>query len=170
MTRNAGWFFLLAGVFLAVPTALAAQHETPDASLAPGVENPNVTRANVATTICTAGWTGTVRPPTSYTNTLKRQQLANWGYQDKTLGNYEEDHRIPLSVGGHPSDPQNLWPQPYNIAWGARVKDKLEQYAWRGVCAGQLSLQEARAIFKGNWIEAFKERCGPEPTSSCSNR
>jgi hypothetical protein len=27
-------------------------------------------------TVCVKGWTGTTRPPTSYTNALKKQQLA----------------------------------------------------------------------------------------------
>jgi hypothetical protein len=32
------------------------------------------------------------------------------GFKDKTLGHYEEDHLIPLAVGGSPRSPKNLWP------------------------------------------------------------
>ncbi len=33
----------------------------------PGVLNPNVTQANIRSTICSRGWTSTIRPPVSYT-------------------------------------------------------------------------------------------------------
>jgi len=45
--------------------------------------------------------------------------------------NYEEDHFIPLEVGGNPEDPGNLWPEPWNLKigssdYGAHTKDFLE--------------------------------------------
>src|SRR5579862_5024485 len=43
--------------------------------LTPGVLNPDVSQGTIRATICTAGWTRTVRPPVSYTNDLKRRQL-----------------------------------------------------------------------------------------------
>ena len=52
-----------------------------------------------------------MRPPTSYTNKLKVQGIADYGFKDKTLGHYEEDHLIPLAVGGSPRSPKNLWPE-----------------------------------------------------------
>jgi hypothetical protein len=39
--------------------------------LSPGMLNPDVTQANIRSTICRHGWTDTIRPPTSYTNALK---------------------------------------------------------------------------------------------------
>ena len=44
-------------------------------TLTPGVVNPDVTQATIATTICRRGWTRTIRPPVSYTNDLKRRGL-----------------------------------------------------------------------------------------------
>ena len=95
----------------------------PNAQLTPGVNNPAVTEENIQETICVQGWTHTVRPPAAYTNALKRKQIDQYHYQDKKLSSYEEDHFIPLELGGHPRDPRNLWPQQYHIACGARTKD-----------------------------------------------
>jgi len=48
----------------------------------------------------TAIWTLRVRPPTSYTNALKVKQIADYGYSDTSTADYEEDHFIPLELGG----------------------------------------------------------------------
>jgi hypothetical protein len=80
----------------------------------PGAVNTDVTQANIADTICKSGWTATIRPPVSYTNNLKRQQLADPKRKDKMPSHYEEDHFISLELGGHPRDPKNLWPE----MWG----------------------------------------------------
>src|SRR5437870_7366531 len=65
----------------------------PDPSLTPGATNPDITQATIAATICSPNWsTATIRPPASYTSTLKRKQLAAARYVDKTPSHYEEDH------------------------------------------------------------------------------
>jgi hypothetical protein len=38
----------------------------PDKFMTPGATNPKVTQANIKRTICKAGWTKTIRPPSSY--------------------------------------------------------------------------------------------------------
>jgi hypothetical protein len=78
----------------------------------PGVLNPDVTQASINSTICVRGWTKTIRPPTSYTNALKRKQMREYGVGGP-LSDYQEDHLISLELGGHPTDPRNLWPEPY---------------------------------------------------------
>ena len=30
-----------------------------------------------------------------------------------SISDYQEDHLISLELGGHPTDPRNLWPEPY---------------------------------------------------------
>jgi len=67
---------------------------------------------------------------------------------------YEIDHFIPLELGGS-NDPENLWPQSYVIPWGAHVKDALENKLHRMVCAGQISLTNAQAAIKTNWLQAY---------------
>jgi hypothetical protein len=100
----------------------------PDLRCTPRALNPDVKQKNIRKTICVPNWTDTVRPPTSYTNKLKVQGIADHGFKDKRLSSYEEDHLIPLAVGGSPRSPKNLWPEPHKGKFGARVKDKLERF------------------------------------------
>ena len=58
---------------------------------------------------------------------------------------------IPLELGGHPTDPNNLWPEPYNIAHGARDKDKVENLLHDRVCSGQMALADALSLIASNW-------------------
>src|ERR1700712_2183060 len=101
-----------------------AQEYIPDHQRTPGALNHNVTQGAIAETICVSGWTATVRPPTSYTNKLKAQQIAEYAYSDTSLSDYEEDHLIPLELGGAPRDAQNLWPEPRYEAGGYTASDK----------------------------------------------
>src|SRR5262249_61913498 len=105
-----------------------------------GVVNPDVTQANIRDTVCKHGWTRTVRPPTSYTNALKAKQLQEYGLHGP-LSAYQEDHLISLELGGNPTDPRNLWPEPYPRA--ARV-DVIENELNASVCTGALTLAEAQ--------------------------
>ena len=106
----------------------------------PGVVNPDVTQANIRDTICKSGWTRTVRPPVSYTNALKARQLREYGLPGP-LSAFQEDHLISLELGGNPTDPRNLWPEPYPRA--ARV-DQIENQLNRRICTGELTLAQAQ--------------------------
>jgi hypothetical protein len=106
----------------------------------PGVLNPDVTQANIRSTICRKGWTSTIRPPTSYTNDLKRKQIRQYG-ELGSLSDYQEDHLISLELGGHPTDPRNLWPEPYPRATDV---DRMENELNAEVCSGGLTLAEAQ--------------------------
>src|ERR1700735_2794706 len=78
----------------------------------PGVLNPVVTQATIGSTICVRGWASTVRPPTSYPTARKLKQMPLYGETGSPPG-YQEDHLISLELGGNPTDPRNLWPEPY---------------------------------------------------------
>ena len=111
-----------------------------DAVRTPGVLNPDVTQATIGSTICVTGWTRTIRPPTEYTNTLKQKQMPAYR-ETGAASDYQEDHLISLELGGHPTDPRNLWPEPYPRA--AQV-DTIENDLNRQVCDGSLTLAEAQ--------------------------
>jgi len=111
-----------------------------DLSRTPGVVNPDVTQANRAATICKPGWTRTIRPSTAYTNALKQKQMREYGVGGSSSG-YQEDHLISLELGGHPTDPRNLWPEPYPRA--AEV-DSFENDLNAKVCSGEISLADAQ--------------------------
>ena len=109
-------------------------------TLTPGLLNPDVTQATLAATICKSGWTRTIRPPTSYTNELKGKQMREYR-RTGDLVDYQEDHLISLELGGHPTDPRNLWPQPYPRA---SEVDRTENELNDAVCSGDLSLADAQ--------------------------
>jgi hypothetical protein len=117
----------------------------------PGVVDSRVTQDNIATTICVSGYTKTVRPPASYTHDLKVRQIVEYGYTDTNLASYEEDHLISLELGGHPTDPKNLWPQPRSGDYPASKKDQVENLLHGKVCAGAMTLAAAQAAIAKNW-------------------
>jgi hypothetical protein len=109
-------------------------------SLTPGVLNPAVTPATIRDTICRRGWTRTVRPPVDYTNELKRRQMQAYGLRGPPSA-YQEDHLISLELGGNPTDPRNLWPEPYPHA---AAVDRIENDLNNRVCTGSLTLAQAQ--------------------------
>lgn len=129
----------------------------PDPLRTPGKLNPAVTTATMGQTICVPGWSAMIRPPAAYTSRLKRRQL-NAHYQGGTHPvDYEEDHLVPLSLGGHPKDPANLWPEPWP---SAIVKDRLEVRLHNLVCDGQLPLAEAQHEIALDWKAAYEKYVG----------
>ena len=144
--RN-GLLFLAAAIVLLTYAVVGCGRREPERSavlasptLTPGVLNPAVTQATIRSTICTRGWTATIRPPTEYTSALKLRQMAAYGETGRPDA-YQEDHLISLELGGHPTDPRNLWPEPYPRAGEVdRVENELNDQ----VCSGGLTLAEAR--------------------------
>jgi hypothetical protein len=133
----------------------------PDPHCTPGATDPRVSQADIRTTICRRGYTRTVRPPVSYTDRLKRRQLAAYGwYAGHSPAEYEEDHLVPLELGGAPSDPRNLWPEARTGLASAAQKDVLENYLHRAVCAGAMSLSDAQRAIERNWQSAYLETTG----------
>ena len=133
----------------------------PDPVLTPGALNPAVTQTTIGSTICVSGWTATIRPPSSYTGALKIEQIAQYGYTDTSTSDYEEDHLISLELGGAPTDPRNLWPEPYTVSLsdgrptGAHTKDGLETKLKNEVCSGAILLATAQAEIGDHWVHAY---------------
>lgn len=125
----------------------------------PGSTNPNISQNTILTTLCNPKWsTKSIRPSSSYTTALKIKQLKQYGYRDQNQSHYEEDHVISLELGGNPTDPNNLWPEPYTASiqdGGAHTKDKVENYLHAQVCAGTISLAQAQSEISGNWYAVY---------------
>jgi hypothetical protein len=139
----------LLAVVLVLAQRSAAPAVVPDPMGTPGVLNPDVTQATIGTTICVPGWTRSVRPPTDYTNALKLRQMRAYGETGPPSA-FQEDHLISLELGGHPTDPRNLWPEPYPRA--SHV-DAIENELNAQVCGGSLTLahaQEKESALKHN--------------------
>jgi hypothetical protein len=123
----------------------------PDPACTPGATNPQVTQANIASTICKSGWTATIRPPVSVTDKLKTDGIHAYGYSDTSKSAYEEDHLISLELGGAPSDPKNLWPEP---GASPNPKDKVENDLNHAVCSGKVQLADAQKAIATDWTTA----------------
>ncbi len=139
-------------------TVFPLRDALPNARLTPGALNPAVTQSDLYRTICVRGYTRRIRPPEPYTERLKRRQIRTYRYPDHWLRDYEEDHLIPLELGGSPTSPRNLWPEPHYVVggWGSYRKDRLENRLNHLVCRGQLSLAAARRMIAANWIAAYR--------------
>jgi hypothetical protein len=134
----------------------------------PGAINLNVTQDNISSTICKSGWTKTIRPSSTYTNELKYKQLSTTyssfvKIYGADLGLYEEDHLISLQLGGSPTDPKNLFPQPY-AGNNARKKDIIETKLKNLVCNGSISLKVAQNAIAKNWVLAYNKYIAPTDT------
>jgi hypothetical protein len=53
-----------------------SQGGLPDPACTPGAIDPRVSRSDINSTICTRGYTTTVRPPLSVTEPIKRERMA----------------------------------------------------------------------------------------------
>jgi hypothetical protein len=115
-----------------------------DPKMTPGRLNPKVRQSTLKKTICKSGWTKKIRPPVSYTNRLKVMQMVLYG-ETGSPSEYEEDHFIPLELGGAPTNPKNLWPEPRSQS---KLSDPLETRLKRKVCKHVMTLKKARAAIR----------------------
>ena len=155
---------LTAGTVTSSPEAAFAAAQTcserpgglPDLTCTPGAMNPDVTPSTIDTTICVGGYSGSIRPSSSFTNKVKAKQMIAYG-RDGSLADYEEDHMINLSLGGSPTSPKNLWPQARNGTAGTTAgdKDAVEFKLYRAVCAGKAGLREAQKALVSDWTTAL---------------
>ena len=130
----------------------------PDPRCTPGAVDPQVTQADIGSTICSSGFTSTIRPPESVTEPEKAASAVAYGY----TGSFhvaEYDHLIPLELGGDPDDPVNLWVEPPdnpNATSFANTKDRLENRLNSLVCSGQLPLAVAQQAIASNWVNSYQ--------------
>lgn len=118
-----------------------------DTACTPGATNPAVTQATIRTTICVRGWAGPMHPPTSFTRSLKRQQMIEYGLTGPP-SDFKLDHLVSVELGGATRNPGNLFPQPNAASY---VKDREEGRLKADVCAGRLTLAEAQRKIGVDW-------------------
>lgn len=132
----------------------------PDPGCTPGAVDPHVTAATVDTTVCRpGGYTSTVRPPTRITDPEKRLSLSAYNNTDPARTT-EFDHLVPLSLGGAPNSPANLWPEP---GGSPNPKDKLEGALRDLLCAHRIALSDAQEMIATNWVAAYQQILGQNP-------
>ncbi len=157
---------LIALAILGAPVTHAPGYAVPLPTV-PGKANPNVSQANIGTTICVPLWTSKVRPPTSYTNKIKFALMDAAGIPRSDATKFELDHELSIEDGGDPSSPLNLWLQPYRgkycTKWCSQDKDMLETLLKRLVCKGTIPLSEAQRELQTDWVAAWLARIGNDP-------
>jgi hypothetical protein len=133
----------------------------PDPACTPGaLYGPS--QASPSATVCVSGFTGTIRPPVSYTEPLKLKIMAAYGVSNPA--NYELDHLVALEDGGAPADPANLWPQPYSPTPGAHQKDDEENFLKRQVCSHAVTVAQAGISLAGDWLASYERDKPPHET------
>ena len=130
--------------------------DLPDPVCTPGAIAERVTQNNLQSTICTVGYTATVRPSTSITTPLKQKTAAAYGLT-YTPAVQEYDHLIPLELGGA-NDVRNLWTEPPTSPTQKSVnnaKDPVENKLHDLVCAGRVTLADAQQRIATDWTTAL---------------
>ena len=122
--------------------------------------NPDVSQSTIQQTICVKGYSSTVRPSTTYTNPIKFRLMRQDGIPQSDKSEWALDHRIPISLGGHPRKLENL--QLLTAKENSR-KSRIEVKLLCYVCVGQIPLSQAQQEIAGGWREAYRrysqERC-----------
>jgi hypothetical protein len=131
----------------------------PDRRCTPGAATSAVTQANIHTTICVSGYTGTIRPPESETSKLKTTAMRSYNEPPEGRSITELDHVVPLELGGS-NAVSNFWPQPSDIqnAEYKNTKDNVERSLNRAVCARtpRITLAQARNAIAYDWTTALQ--------------
>ncbi len=113
--------------------------------------NPDVTQGTVDSTICQHGYTRSIRPPVSFTNSVKIALMREEGLPLELIGDKILDHKISLSVGGAPSDLRNLVLQDRDDSY---AKDRVEHCLREAICTGRTTLRDAQQAIWRDWRSA----------------
>ena len=153
---------IVAALFLAICcTAAAIADDIPDLTKTPGVVRQGLTKQ----AICATKWGQDARHVSA---AMKKQVFESYGYtgndDPKCIPSgkrkCEIDHLISRELGGA-DDIKNLWPQAYGThPWNAQLKDNLENKLHKEMCAGHITLKQARDMLVNDWRLAYKKYYG----------
>lgn len=119
----------------------------PDSACTPGAIFAHATVQE----ICTPGYASSVRNvPFSKAD----QVYAEYGISHHYPGEFEDDHLVPLELGGS-NDIANLWPEAASPTPGFHQKDQVENYLHDQVCSGAMSLKDAQSEIATNWLAVY---------------
>jgi hypothetical protein len=80
---------------------------------------------------------------------------AEYGIVERTTGEYEVDHLVPLEAGGS-NDIANLWPEAAEPRPGFHEKDQVENHLHDQVCAGRMNLLDAQRAIATDWLQVYR--------------
>lgn len=149
---------LILMLLLSLFISSASADDVPNPQLTPGVSRPGLTKQK----ICTIKWGKDNR---HVTEAMKKEVFQRYGYSGNDdpqcipagKRHCEIDHLISREIGGA-DDIDNLWPQSYgSIPWNAVLKDKLENRLHAEMCAGKITLKQAREMLVNDWRIAYRQ-------------
>jgi hypothetical protein len=118
------------------------------------VLDPGVTPETIAATICQADYAKRARAPDTVTGGIKLRLLNQHGLSEGSL--YRLEQRMPLELGGHPSDPRNFTLEYWDTEASANRKLQLLRVLQGRVCDRQMGLREAQAAYFTDWRAAYE--------------
>ncbi len=124
----------------------------PNRKLTPG----SVFKEATAAQVCIPGYSRRVR---NVPYEEKAEVYRRYGILHHRPKEFELDHLIPLELGGDNTE-TNLWVQPYDGQWNARLKDDLENELHQQVCNGSLPLEQAQQEISWDWVAAYRKYLG----------
>jgi hypothetical protein len=107
--------------------------------------------------ICVPGYAREHRMPAAEAHAIKLEMMRR-EHPGEPLSAWILDHRIPLEIGGGNERGNLMLQSPAE----SRRKDRLENFARRAVCAGSVSLDEARGWF-ADWKASYRRAFGADP-------
>jgi hypothetical protein len=141
--------------------SFAFADDIPDLNKTPGKYRSNLSKEK----ICLIKWGKDER---HVSDAMKQQAFDLYGYSGYDdphcvpagRRTCEIDHLISRELGGA-DVVENLWPQAYGTSpWNAVLKDKLENRLHKEMCAGNITLKEARSMLVNDWRKAYKKYYG----------
>jgi hypothetical protein len=126
-----------------------ARDGRPDQACTPGAIFPDVTSEQV----CRPGYSSAAR---NVPAELSRQVYDAYGVTQRTPGEYQVDHLVPLEIGGS-NDIANLWPQPTTPPPGSHEKDRVENNLHDQVCSGRMTLLDAQHAIATDWVAVYEQ-------------
>ena len=122
-------------------------YSRPDPRCTPGALNPQVTQATIGRTICSSGWTSTVRPPESVTEPEKRTawRLTATMVQSVVTSTTTSCR---LSSAARPTILATCGPTGSLAKPEGAVEDELNGK----VCGRQMTLAQAQHAIVSNWV------------------
>src|SRR5207249_9717998 len=120
----------------------------PDSACTPGAIFPNVT----ADQVCQRGYSASVR---NVPAAVSREVYREYGIVERTPGEYEVDHLVPLETGGS-NDIANLFPEAAEPRPGFHETDQVENYLHDQVCTGRMKLFAAQIAIATDQLQALQ--------------
>ena len=117
--------------------------------------NPAVTPETVQKTICVPAYAASVSPSAAEDRTVTHQLMQRSGNDTALSASFALDRRVPVELGGNPTERANLQLLEWGGEYGMQRKQALVRRLLLNVCEGRMSLRDAQAAIYPDWQPAY---------------